>query len=141
MCITINKKSPNRNDEYGKDGYAGCCPKESCTKGLGEKEYFKIYLGTPSGKDAKLDSVIAKYQYFKCYQCGSKDEGKMTICKNTSDPSRNDEYGKDGYTACCTKDSCQNKIGEKEYYKERIGDPSEIGKTKKKIGEEKSGND
>lgn len=29
----------------------------------------------------------------------------MTICIN-EDKSRNDEYGKDGFTACCPKDTC-----------------------------------
>ena len=31
----------------------------------------------------------------------------MTICKNLDDPNRNDEFGKDGYTAACPKDVCQ----------------------------------
>lgn len=54
----------------------------------------------------------------------------MTICKNTSDPNRNDEYGKDGYTGCCPKTSCLAKIGDKNYFKEKIGIPSEVGKVK-----------
>ena len=43
------------------------------------------------------------YSNFKCYSCGAKEKGKMTICKNGSDPNRNDEYGRDGYTCCCWK--------------------------------------
>ena len=48
----------------------------------------------------------------------------MTICKNSSDPNRNDGYGKEGYTACCPQESCQKKIGVESYYKEKVGKPS-----------------
>jgi len=37
---------------------------------------------------------------FNCYSCGAKDNN-MILCKNESDPNRNDNYGKDGYTNCC----------------------------------------
>ena len=50
----------------------------------------------------------------------------MTICKNISDPNRNDAYGKDGYTACCPKLNCQGKIGVEKYYNVKIGKPGVI---------------
>lgn len=52
----------------------------------------------------------------------------MTICKNTSDPGRNDEYGKNGYTACCPKESCLKMITKKPYFNESVGKPMDIVK-------------
>ena len=43
----------------------------------------------------------------------------MIICKNGSDPKRNDEYGKDGFTACCPKDV--KKIGSVKFFASRVG--------------------
>lgn len=54
----------------------------------------------------------ANYQDLKCYECGANNSGEMIICINGKDPDREDEYGKDGYTACCVKEACQAKIGE-----------------------------
>lgn len=30
----------------------------------------------------------------------------MSICKNGKDPDRDDDYGKDGYSALCQKENC-----------------------------------
>ena len=30
MTILRNDKEPNRNDEFGKDGYTACCPIQKC---------------------------------------------------------------------------------------------------------------
>ncbi len=38
----------------------------------------------------------------------------MMICLNNNDPTRNDEYGRDGYTACCLTDNVQ--IGKYDYF-------------------------
>lgn len=54
----------------------------------------------------KVKDIIPKYQYLKCYDCGDSEEGKMTICFNKEDPERDDEKGKDGFTACCSKEEC-----------------------------------
>ena len=113
MTICKNESDPGRDDEYGKDGYTACCPKEACLKKIGVEGYYKTKIGKPDKEEVKSKSnsndsndPILKYQYLKCYQCGDKKEGQMTICKNISDPDRNDEYGKDGYTACCPKEAC-----------------------------------
>lgn len=108
MTICKNLKSPDRNDEYGKDGYSACCTKANCLKLIGVEEYFK--------EKVERDFTF-KYQDLKCYKCGDQKKGEMTICNNKSDPSRNDEYGRDGYSACCPKESCLKEIGKAEYFK------------------------
>ena len=65
--------------------------------------------------EGKLDN----YQDLLCYYCGASGE-PMTICKNAQNPSKNDEYGRDGYSACCPKSECQSKIGNEPYYKEIV---------------------
>ena len=60
------------------------------------------------------------YLNFKCYSCGTKVPGKMTLCKNTEDPKRNDEYGKDEYSNCCNKEACLKKIGVNKYFNEKV---------------------
>jgi hypothetical protein len=60
------------------------------------------------------------YLKFKCYSCGAKKPGKMTLCKNMEDPNRNDEYGKDGYSNCCDKEACLKKITVNKYFKEKV---------------------
>ena len=45
----------------------------------------------------------------------------MTICVNKSDPTRNDKYGCDGFTACCNKKTCVDKIGTTKYFSEKFG--------------------
>ena len=62
---------------------------------------------------------MEKY-FFKCYSCGAKEKGKMTICKQESDPNRNDEYGKEGYSNCCWKEACLKKIGKENYFKKIV---------------------
>ena len=44
----------------------------------------------------------------------------MTICKNNSDPNRNDTYGKDGYTNCWWKQNCLDKIGKQSYFGSKV---------------------
>lgn len=44
----------------------------------------------------------------------------MILCRNKSDPNRNDGFGKDGYTNCCWIQSCIDKIGKNDYFKERV---------------------
>jgi len=77
--------------------------------------------------EEKLDN----YQDLICYICGvprvpvierddQEEGGPMTICKNAHTPSRNDAYGRDGYSACCQKSSCQSQIGNQPYYKEIV---------------------
>jgi len=61
---------------------------------------------------------MAKYKNFKCYSCGKKDPENGIICKNITSPNRNDEYGKDGYTLCCS--NCKNKIGKEKYFNEKV---------------------
>tara|TARA_R110002020_G_scaffold174277_1_gene365379 strand:- start:4104 stop:4400 length:297 start_codon:yes stop_codon:yes gene_type:complete len=69
---------------------------------------------------------LDNYQDLLCYICGTGNAGQvppiipMTICKNAQDPSRNDAFGRDGYSACCPKSSCQSKIGFHSYYKEIV---------------------
>ncbi len=48
----------------------------------------------------------------------------MTICKN-SEPNREDEFAKDGYSACCTEQNCMKGIGTKAYFIVKIGKPGE----------------
>jgi hypothetical protein len=61
---------------------------------IGVQEYFLVKIGrpvagtgNPNKKPGKAteDSewLISKYQFLKCYKCGDKKEGEMTICKNT----------------------------------------------------------
>ncbi len=71
--------------------------------------------------EEKLDN----YQDLICYICSDgiddqEEGGPMTICKNAQDPSRNDAYGRDGYSACCQKSLCQIRIGKQPYYKEIV---------------------
>ena len=55
--------------------------------------------------------IVKKYQFLKCYQCGDQKKGQMTICQyKDKDTSRNDDFAKDGYSACCPKESCQKSI-------------------------------
>ena len=48
-----------------------------------------------------LDLVKKKYQNLKCWQCGANFNGQMIICKCKSEPNRNDDFAKDGYSALC----------------------------------------
>ena len=48
----------------------------------------------------------------------------MTICLN-SEPIRDDDFAKDGYSASCTKSTCLAKIGQKPYYKSKVGNKVE----------------
>ncbi len=66
------------------------------------------------------EGKLGNYQDLLCYFCGATKPGSMTICKNAQDPSRNDEYGKDGYSASCPKSLCQSKIGNELYFKEIV---------------------
>lgn len=47
--VCKNLTSPNRNDEYGKDGYTLCCP--ACKNKIGKEKYFneevKMVFKTP----------------------------------------------------------------------------------------------
>jgi len=49
----------------------------------------------------------------------------MTICINSSDPMRFDEYGKDGYTACC--EDHLHLIGTENYFSSKA-DHSQLSK-------------
>ncbi len=71
MTICKNTSDPNRDDEYGKDGYTACCPKESCQSKIGSSEFFNEKIGKPS----KEEDIVQKYQFLACYQCGKKNEG------------------------------------------------------------------
>ena len=54
MVICMNEKTPDRNDNYGKDGYAACCPKPSCRTLIGKKQYFKtIVPGSASSQQGR----------------------------------------------------------------------------------------
>ena len=69
---------------------------------------------------------LDNYQDLLCYSCGEGIGDQvppivpMTICKNYQDPSRNDEYSRDGYSACCPQSVCQSKIGTYPSYKEIV---------------------
>ncbi len=47
----------------------------------------------------------------------------MIICKNKSDVSRMDNFGRNGYTASCTKEECQSLIEDDEctYFAVKVG--------------------
>lgn len=100
MTICKNDADPGRNDEYGKDGYTGCCPKENCLAKIGDKKFFGSKVGHP---DDIGSTLINAMQNLKCYKCGKVEKGKMTVCINKKSPDRDDEYGKDGYSVCCPR--------------------------------------
>jgi hypothetical protein len=54
-----------------------------------------------SQQSEKNKEIIKKYQNLKCWICGKNESNQMTICKCLSDPSRNDDFAKDGYSALC----------------------------------------
>lgn len=108
MTVCKNLKSPDRDDGYGKDGFCVCCPKEDCQGRIGKEKQFDSLIGRCIGHE--------DFQGLQCYSCGDQKKGKMIVCKNRSDPERNDTYGKKGFTVCCPKTSCQSKIGKEEYY-------------------------
>ena len=69
--------------------------------------------------------IAKKYQWLKCYRCGNAKPGQMTICENKRSPERDDAYGKDGYSACCTKEACLAKIEVMNFFEKSFGKPSE----------------
>lgn len=100
MIICSNHSNPNRNDAYSKNGYSALCQshKSFIRENTGTS---KLHLGKPTSEQIKLAGITTKYQYLKCRQCGNCYKGKMIICSNDYNPNRNDQYGKDGYSALC----------------------------------------
>merc|ERR1712110_545509 len=100
-----------------------------------ENKEEKVEVTLVEGKETKdgekktdeesvLEKLVKKYQNLKCYQCGTKNEGKMTICEfKNKDTSRNDDFARDGYSACCPKETCLSKIGSKPYFTKLVGGP------------------
>ncbi len=123
MTICVNATDPERYDDKGKDAITACCTKEQCQNQVGSKKHYDVKLGPFSD-----NQIIEEYQSLQCYVCGDTKNGEMTICTNVKDPERNDEKGKEGFTACCTKSSCLNKIGKMDYFKVEKGKPEQMDK-------------
>ena len=72
-----------------------------------------------------VKEIIEKYQWLKCYSCGTQKSGEMTICRNFSDPKRNDGFGLNGYSACCPKETCLKriKIVKDQFFGQEVGAP------------------
>ncbi len=69
--------------------------KKKVTFGKGLKKTVSM----ESAEESEFDEE--KYQDLLCYYCGKSTPGKMTICVNKNDPDRDDDYGRNGYTAAC----------------------------------------